>query len=63
MFEKLKKDAELKMKERKLNGDIWLLEKKEDWYSRGYYLGYIEGLKSAESQINKKMNQHPHKIR
>jgi hypothetical protein len=50
MFEELKKHAKLKMKNLELDGDIWLLEK-EDWYSRGRYLGYIEGLEAAESQI------------
>jgi len=50
MFKRLKNWAEKKLKDKKLNGDIWFLEK-DDWFNRGYWKGFIEGLESAERQL------------
>lgn len=40
------------MEKKNLNINTYLLDKK-DSYSKGYWYGYIEGIKSAEKQIKK----------
>ena len=55
MFEKLREDAKLKMKNDGLDVDIFLLEPK-DRYKKGYWEGFIYGLDMAEKQVEGKIS-------
>lgn len=50
MFDKLKEEAKLNLEKKSLDGNHMDFSKK-DWYSKGYWDGYIEGLDIAERQI------------
>ena len=53
MFEKLKESAKLKIKK---DGLVGLDLSKKDSYSKGYWEGFIYGLKMAEKQMEGKIS-------